>query len=32
MLQVEFAHKKGAELNLPTWGTGIPWNDKRAHA
>lgn len=20
------------ELNLPTWGTGIPCNDKRAHA
>jgi len=22
----------GAELNLPDWGTGIPDNDKRAHA
>ena len=24
--------KKGAELNLSTSGTGIPCNDKRAHA
>jgi len=24
--------QKGAELNLSTCGTGIPWNDKRAHA
>lgn len=24
--------KEGVELYLPTWGTGIPDNDKRAHA
>ena len=24
--------KKGVELNLSDWGTGIPDNDKRAHA
>ena len=24
--------QKGVELNLPDWGTGIPDNDKRAHA
>lgn len=26
---VPFGYKKGAQLNLPTWGTGIPDNDKR---
>ncbi len=25
-------HKKGVKLNLSTWGTGSPRNDKRAHA
>lgn len=28
----EFYTKKSVELNLPTWGTGIPYHDKRAHA
>ncbi len=31
-MNAECTAQKGVELNLPTGGTGIPWNDKRAHA